>query len=775
MIYGVAMMIEGENVGRSPDRRNGRAHRPAVNMGGRPLSGMGRRTPVASEGFAKVVWRGRWILLVCLVLTLTAGFIHIETATPIYTSTSKLYLDYGGIPIVQSYETGRMPRADRYLRTQAELILSTPILGAVFENNPEILRLRTFANMDVPVAYMRKQLRVEVGKTTEIISVSFESPYAMETAQIANALIETYMDSRSDHEQRNSAQVLKILQQEMERARAELADKRSQLEKFQLNGMPLALGSGEGSGVLRRYEEIESTCTRLQVSAMEAASFRAGVEALAEDPVALRQYVAARGHVVPPMSAAGERVSLDADLRSAESELEVLQTELTPDNPRLAALERQIERITAARRELDDEFVKATLAAARQGHEEAEAYVAEVGKLRDEQRQEVVKLNAELTTYRTLNDEVSQSRGYYETVENQFREIRRVVGEDVGQFKMEILEAALVPREPSEPQKAKVMAFALVLGLMAGGGLAVLRDYLDQKLRSAEEISALLGLPILGVVPAMPRRQKVPTRGQRVHLEPDSMEAEAFRTVRTAIFFGASTEKAKTMLITSPAAGDGKSTLASNLAIAMAQAGQKTIIVDADFRKPMQHVIFELKGDKGGLSAVLTGKMELGQAIQRVEAKGLSVLSCGAPIPNPAEILNGRRFKMLLERLAEAYDRVIIDAPPVTVVADSQILGAICDVTVLVLRAEKSTRKISQRAMDSLRSVGADLLGAVVNDVRRNGDRYGYYGRHRNSNGSGRGSTAAAKASTEQDHTGVKRTIVSLPAGGRDHVRGASV
>ena len=134
-------------------------------------------TSAVSESLITVVWRGRWVMLVCLVLALVAGFVYIETVTPIYTSTARLYLDYGGIPITQSYESGRMPRTDSYLYTQAEVLVSRPILGAVFES-PEVRRLRTFADIDIPMAHLRENINVEVGRRDEIVSVSFSSPYA---------------------------------------------------------------------------------------------------------------------------------------------------------------------------------------------------------------------------------------------------------------------------------------------------------------------------------------------------------------------------------------------------------------------------------------------------------------------------------------------------------------------------------------------------------------------------------------------------------------------
>jgi len=267
---------------------------------------------------------------------------------------------------------------------------------------------------------------------------------------------------------------------------------------------------------------------------------------------------------------------------------------------------------------------------------------------------------------------------------------------------------------------------ALVIGIMLGGALALLRDLMDQKLHSAEEISTVLGVPVLGVVPSMSKRESVTERGKKVYLDSKSSWAEAYRTIRTAVFFGAPVGEAKTMLVTSPAPSDGKSTLVSNLAIAMAQAGQNTLIIDADFRKPMQHNVFEINHENCGLISVLAGAITLQEAIRSTKIKGLDILSRGPDVPNPSEILNSNSFAEVLKLLSNKYDRIIIDSPPVTPVTDAQILAAICDITLLVLRADKSTRRLSQQARDGLLSVGAHILGAVVNDVPRK-SRYGYY------------------------------------------------
>ena len=181
--------------------------------------------------------------------------------------------------------------------------------------------------------------------------------------------------------------------------------------------------------------------------------------------------------------------------------------------------------------------------------------------------------------------------------------------------------------EPSSPQVTQVVGGALAMGLMAGAGLAFLRDWRRQRVHSADEITVMLGAPILGAVPSM-AKHGFAARAQRLWLASGSAESEAYRSIRTALFFGAG-QKATTILVTSPDRMEGKTTLVSNLGIAMAQAGQKTLILDADLRKPMQHRAFSFKRHDGGLTDVLMGAMPLEQAIRPTPVPGLDILTGG--------------------------------------------------------------------------------------------------------------------------------------------------
>lgn len=296
---------------------------------------------------------------------------------------------------------------------------------------------------------------------------------------------------------------------------------------------------------------------------------------------------------------------------------------------------------------------------------------------------------------------------------------------------IEVVEPALVAAAPSYPRPNRTMAVAIVSGMLIGAGLALLRDRLDGRMKTIEEIQTVVGLPILGVVPAMTGRRTAIARAMAVHLDPRSPVAEAYRTIRTAVFFGSNGTTCKTLLITSPEPGDGKTTSASNLAIAIAQTGRSVLLLDADFRKPTQHKNLDVK-DAVGLSSVLAGRESLEQAIQHTGVEGLDILPCG-PIPaNPSEILNSREFGELVDSLAARYDHILFDSPPVNRVTDARILGAVCDATILVLRANQSTRKAGEHARNALLGVGARVLGAIVNSAphSREYEVYGgsYYG-----------------------------------------------
>ncbi len=477
-------------------------------------------------------------MLASVVIAIVAGIVYIRAATPIYTSTARLYLDDSGLRITNPFEPGNLPKTDRYLNTQASLIRSQPILGLAVESLSS-QRLRTFSDVEMPAAHLRQNLSVAVGAKDDIISISFRSPYPDEAAAIVNGIVHAYMMSRSERGHKNFAELLELLQNNMDRARRELDQKQKEATDFQRQGMPLSLGSGQGGAILQRYAGLQAEYTQAQIRRMQAETLREAVHALAGDPVALRQYARSSANLGLPASVDTGTTSLENRVIDLAMQREGVSKTATLDHPVVAGLASEMEWIETRLEGLDDQFVKAVRLAVEQQYADANEYEKRLTALCREEGERVVLLNAELEQYQRLQSEVDALRTNYQGLDEEVRELSKVMGEDVNQMSMEILESASAPALPSEPQKDRVLALALVLGLLLGGGIALARDQLDQTIHSAEEIPNLLKLPVLGTVPAMSRRQKIQERGRAILLRPDSPEAEAFRTVRTAVFFGA--------------------------------------------------------------------------------------------------------------------------------------------------------------------------------------------------------------------------------------------
>jgi len=677
---------------------------------------------IMPESLIQIIWRNRLIVLVTTLAALIAVLVYLIKAAPIYTSTSKVYIEQSGPKIISETEEGIMTQSNNYLYTQAELLKSSPILTSVVET-PGIKQMQTFAKVDNPVALLKSVLDVRVGTKDDIISVLFKSPYPAEAAQIVNSVVDSYIKYHTSRKRSNSAEVLKILQNEKNKRDKELSEKLKATMDFKRENVSLAFETDQGNIIIERLGKLSTVLTEAQLATIESKSAYESAKAMMSDPARLTQFIEAQRAKGVYVSTVSEKGELMSKLDQLQLRHKDRLRQVTPEHPAVTSLENEIARLKSQIDELDADFAQAQLAVVEQQYLAAKEKEDQIAKYYEDQRQLALNLNEQLAQYTILQSDWEQTKKLCDILGDRIKEVN--VTEDVGALNISILEFARQANKPSEPQKARYVGLALIIGLMLGCALALLRDWMDQTLRSAEEVSSVLGVPVLGVVPSMYGERSIIARGRKVHFEPNSRAAEAYRAIRTSVFFGVPEGKAKTILVTSPGSLEGKTILASNLAISMAQAGQKTLLLDADFRNPMQYQVFEMNGSNG-LVSLLSGTTTLERAIHSTGVDGLELLPCKTQLVNSAEILNSKSFAKLIKNLSDKYDRVIIDSPPVLPVTDAQIIAAISDITLLVLRADKSTRKSGRMARDGLLSVGANLLGVVVNNVSKKG-RYGYY------------------------------------------------
>ena len=318
------------------------------------------------------------------------------------------------------------------------------------------------------------------------------------------------------------------------------------------------------------------------------------------------------------------------------------------------------------------------------------------------------------------------------------------IDEAVEAGQVQIVDPALVPGGPMGNGGKKRMLFALMVGLMIGGGGALVLDRMNTALLRREELESLLHLPALAVIPRIlpdgTSRRRVrlpgvklvsraaaaaPGNGLITVSDLHSAGSQAYRKLRTHLIFSTAGDPLRTLMVASAAASEGKSTVSANLAVTFAQQSLRVVLVDADLRRSRVHSIFSVERVPG-LTEVLAGRAQLDEAVQSTHVEGLSVLPAGVLVPNASELL-GAGMRAVLDRLQERFDLVIVDTPPVMAAADAEIVGVQTDAVLLVVRAGQTDRSSAQYAVQQLRAIGARVIGAVLNDPDEKVPGYGRY------------------------------------------------
>lgn len=324
--------------------------------------------------------------------------------------------------------------------------------------------------------------------------------------------------------------------------------------------------------------------------------------------------------------------------------------------------------------------------------------------------------------YSALNARVSAQERLIEQLRTQIFTIR--LAEDQGANIVSLLEEAKVPDAPVSPRPLYNAFYGGLLGAVAGLAAAFIIEYLDDTIKVTQDLPALLGTSLLGLIGRHDNKSKRAIVNMQDSRSPI---AEAYRMLRTNIRFAMVDETIRTLLITSPSPSEGKSTTAANLAMVMAQAGHRTILVDADLRRPVQHQIFGLTNREGLTTALIEREKSIEEHLKPTTIPDLMVLTSGPMPPNPSELLGSQRMQDLLALLQTQAEYVIIDTPPVLAVTDSALLAGSVRGVMLVVRAGVTRLEAARRAVSQLSSVQARIVGTILNGVKADGDGYYYY------------------------------------------------
>lgn len=304
------------------------------------------------------------------------------------------------------------------------------------------------------------------------------------------------------------------------------------------------------------------------------------------------------------------------------------------------------------------------------------------------------------------------------------QELETPPGKQRAPIKASIVDAADLPSTPVSPQPLRNVGLAMVLGLLLGVGAAVLRETLDTSIRNPEDLSTATDAPVMGSIAYDPRAAREPLV---TSLDSHSPRLEAFRVLRTNLQFVDVDRTSKVFVVTSSVPGEGKTTTACNLAITLAQAGQRIALVEGDLRRPKVAEYLRLEAVVG-VTTVLVGRLSLAEALQDWGEPALSVLTSGATPPNPSELLQSHAMAELLTQLRQHFDVILIDAPPLLPVTDAALLSAQADGALLIVRHGKTTRDQVRGSAERLEAVGGRLTGVVLNMAPQRGEPGYYYG-----------------------------------------------
>lgn len=356
-------------------------------------------------------------------------------------------------------------------------------------------------------------------------------------------------------------------------------------------------------------------------------------------------------------------------------------------------------------------------------------------------KREVVKLQSQLAEasgrYTPKHPQVVSLSANLLTLQNQLKsETDKIIqslkidlsGQLMGN-NIRLIDAAVPPLKPIKPRKFFNLMMAFIGGLFLGIFAALMVEFFDQTIRTQEDVEAKLDLPFLGTVP-LTRQTKDQSAYNHLLLREHSLISESIRNLRTMVDFAEVGKKNKSLIVTSTVQGEGKSYVAANLAVAVAQAGEKVLIVDGDLRRSNLHKVFRVSNAKGLSDFLATGKTieDLRPLIQATDVPGLSILTCGQRPPNPAELLNTPRLSAFLAWAGEDYDRVIVDCPPMFPISDVLLWGKYISNCIFVAAFGKTRVPIIRTAVKRILTSGIKVLGSVVNMSKFGGLSYSYYG-----------------------------------------------
>jgi succinoglycan biosynthesis transport protein ExoP len=598
---------------------------------------------------------------------------------------------------------------------------------------------------EVPDEVLKKfedRLSVEPVKRSRLIAVTFDSNDPQLAARVVNTLASTYMAQNLEARWDASQKAAEWLSQQLDKLKAKLEKSEDELQQYASKNGLLFLETDKGTAeniVVQRLRELQQQLTQVQADRIEKESlFR----------------LAQKGEYSSIPGVFDNKLMQDLSERLAELERDRsrLIATFTRDYPKVKEVQNQIdesEAVLATERERAAKRIENDYQAAVDRETMLEAAFGQQQK----EANEIAKRSVE---YNILKREADTNKQLYVGLLEKLKETG--ISTSLKATNIRIVDPAYPPKKPVRPRFLLNLSMAILVGLSVGVGAAFLQEHLDNTLKTTEDVERFLQLPALGTVPAVDDQQghngiqvlyerARRFTGNRIRSKGEAhwnrilgngsnvLLAEAFHGLRTSVLLSTAKRPPSSLLVTSAQSGEGKTTVAGNLAYSLAQLGESVLLIDADLRRPSLHDFFGVESGPG-LVDFLTGKSDWRRYVWAAPAAGLSVLFCGPVPPNPADLLSSESMPTLIREASKEYKFVVLDSPPLLNLSDSRILAALVDGVILVVGSGTTPRELVYRAYHSATDAGSRVLGATVNFADTAEDYYAsrYYRAQANGN-----------------------------------------
>lgn len=660
--------------------------------------------------YLRVLRKRIWLAVAVCAAVFVAGLFVTLRQTKIYKATARIEITNEHNTIVP-YQSAVPSSAESYwglayyLQTQYRVISERPIA----ERAVRILADRKELGPDLqggdPAGALISMIVVEPIPDCHLVDVSVLHPVPQYASDYANAVVKAYVEEARDRRLTEIQEAVSWLSGQLKSYKDKKQAFEGQLLEFKRKNDIVNLEDRQSAATKKLRERLD----KFNASQSASAELKSEWMKLSEISKEQDRKVLATVLQSDVLSALVQKVE------ELEQEKSRLAVDYTPKHPKMERIESER---TSALKRIDDE-VQRQVSAKKTSYEIALAKEQALSREVDMAKDEALDVEQKLIEFNTMLSESETAERFYASLDQRFNE-----ADVTSLFQKDNIHIWTQARQPGAPIRPNVpvnLAIALAAGLLAGIGATFFVEYLDRSVKGAEDVELATGVPFLGVIP----REEA---ALEVFHHPRSHVAEACRAVRTNLLFSRPDTPPKSILVTSAAPGEGKSTTVVNLGVTLAAGGARILLVDTDLRRPRLHTIFGVSNERG-LTNLIVGDGTAQTLIVQTEVPGLFLLPSGPIPPNPAELLGSAVFQATAKQLVGAFDKVLFDSPPVIAVTDPAVLSSSVEAVILVARAGRTARDLLATTRRRLSDVRAPLLGVVLNapDQGATGSTYPYY------------------------------------------------